>query len=168
MEDTYHGVLQVAIEAAREAGSLPRQDLLKPGGPSPHAHLIVDNEPALEISDADAQWVLSGLQPGPHLVRAVLEGVAYNTRWLLQYVEKFVKRRLEAITVVGGGARSELFVQAPALVRYAPVDVSMKWPGVITGLEFVPSQIPLKARTVRVRLCWMETLWMVSMGQGRW
>jgi len=45
---------------------------LKPGGPSPHAHLIVDNEPALEVSDAGAQWVLSGLQPGPHLVRAVL------------------------------------------------------------------------------------------------
>jgi len=45
---------------------------LKPGGPSPHAHLIVDNEPALEISDARVTWTLSGLQPGPHLVRAVL------------------------------------------------------------------------------------------------
>ncbi len=49
-----------------------------------------------------------------HLVRAVLEGVAYNTRWLLVYVEKFVKRRLEAITVVGGGGRSELWCQVVA------------------------------------------------------
>jgi hypothetical protein len=45
---------------------------LKPGGPSPHAHLIVDNEPAMEIADADATWTLSGLAAGPHLVRAVL------------------------------------------------------------------------------------------------
>lgn len=29
-----------------------------------------------------------------HLVRAVLEGVAYNSRWLLVYVEAFIKRRV--------------------------------------------------------------------------
>lgn len=45
---------------------------LKPGGPVPHAHLIVDNEPALEIDDATQAWILSGLGPGPHLLRAVL------------------------------------------------------------------------------------------------
>ena len=45
---------------------------LKPGGPVPHVHLIVDNEPALEISDAGPVWILSGLSPGPHLLRAVL------------------------------------------------------------------------------------------------
>lgn len=45
---------------------------LQPGGPAPHAHLIVDNEPALEISGASASWTLTGLLPGPHLVRAVL------------------------------------------------------------------------------------------------
>jgi xylulokinase len=49
-----------------------------------------------------------------HLVRAVLEGVAYNARWLLVYVEKFIERRLDAITVVGGGARSELWCQIVA------------------------------------------------------
>jgi xylulokinase len=49
-----------------------------------------------------------------HLVRAVLEGVAYNSRWLLGYVERFVGRRLEAITAVGGGARSELWCQIHA------------------------------------------------------
>ena len=45
---------------------------LRPGGPVPHAHVIVDNEPALEISDASATWMLGGLSPGPHLMRAVL------------------------------------------------------------------------------------------------
>jgi xylulokinase len=49
-----------------------------------------------------------------HLVRAVLEGVAYNSRWLLSYVERFIGRRLEAITTVGGGARSELWCQIHA------------------------------------------------------
>jgi xylulokinase len=49
-----------------------------------------------------------------HLVRAVLEGVAYNSRWLLSYVERFIGRRLQAITAVGGGARSELWCQIHA------------------------------------------------------
>jgi xylulokinase len=49
-----------------------------------------------------------------HLVRAVLEGVACNSRWLLTYVERFVGRRLEAVTAVGGGARSELWCQVHA------------------------------------------------------
>ena len=49
-----------------------------------------------------------------HLVRAVLEGVAYNSRWLLSYVERFTGRRLAAITAVGGGARSELWCQIHA------------------------------------------------------
>jgi hypothetical protein len=44
---------------------------LAAGGPVPHAHLIVDNEPALEI-DAAAPFSLSGLRPGPHALRLVL------------------------------------------------------------------------------------------------
>ena len=36
-----------------------------------HAHLIVDNEPALEV-DAAGSLVLRGLRPGPHLLRAIL------------------------------------------------------------------------------------------------
>ncbi len=44
-----------------------------------------------------------------HVVRAVMEGVAYNTRWSLGYVERFVGRRLDPLHVVGGGARSDLW-----------------------------------------------------------
>lgn len=43
------------------------------------------------------------------LARAVLEGVAYNLRWLLAGAEHFTRRRLEPIRLVGGGARSELW-----------------------------------------------------------
>ncbi|HLN05106.1 MAG TPA: FGGY family carbohydrate kinase, partial [Acidimicrobiales bacterium] len=35
-----------------------------------------------------------------HLVRAVLEGVAFNNRWLLESVERFVKHRLDPIRIV--------------------------------------------------------------------
>ncbi|OJT19819.1 xylulose kinase [Archangium sp. Cb G35] len=46
-----------------------------------------------------------------HMVRAVLEGVAYNSRWLFSYVEKFVGRRLDSLRLIGGGARSRLWCQ---------------------------------------------------------
>jgi xylulokinase len=49
-----------------------------------------------------------------HLVRAVLEGVAYNSRWLLGHVERFIGRPVEVITAVGGGARSGLWCQIHA------------------------------------------------------
>jgi len=45
------------------------------------------------------------------LIRAVFEGVALNTRWLLAAVERFTKRRLEPIRFIGGGARSAVWCQ---------------------------------------------------------
>lgn len=56
-----------------------------------------------------------------HLVRAVLEGVAFNSRWLQVYVERFVKRPLDAITMVGGGARSDLWCRIHADVLGHPI-----------------------------------------------
>jgi xylulokinase len=49
-----------------------------------------------------------------HLFRAVLEGVAYNSRWLLAAVEKFIKRPFETINMIGGGANSDLWCQIHA------------------------------------------------------
>ncbi|WP_088316955.1 FGGY-family carbohydrate kinase [Kineosporia sp. R_H_3] len=48
------------------------------------------------------------------LVRAVLEGVAYNDRWSFDILEKFTGRRLGAVRMVGGGARSDLWCQIHA------------------------------------------------------
>jgi xylulokinase len=56
-----------------------------------------------------------------HMVRAVFEGVAYNSRWLLQYVEKFIGRRAEAINMVGGGAKSAVWCQIMADVLDRPI-----------------------------------------------
>ena len=48
------------------------------------------------------------------LVRAVMEGVAANVAWLFSHVERFVGRRLEPVTLVGGGAESALWCQMVA------------------------------------------------------
>ncbi|MEM7155398.1 MAG: FGGY-family carbohydrate kinase [Myxococcota bacterium] len=45
------------------------------------------------------------------MMRAVLEGVAFNSRWLLQALEKFVGQRIDPIRVIGGGASSKLWCQ---------------------------------------------------------
>ncbi len=47
-------------------------------------------------------------------VRAVLEGVAFNARWLLDAVERFVKKPLPSLRILGGGAQSDLWCQIHA------------------------------------------------------
>jgi len=49
-----------------------------------------------------------------HMIRSVFEGVAYNSRWLLKYVEQFIKRPVQAINMVGGGAKSNIWCQIHA------------------------------------------------------
>ncbi|MFX1254072.1 MAG: FGGY-family carbohydrate kinase [Promethearchaeota archaeon] len=46
-----------------------------------------------------------------HMVRAVFEGVAYNSRWVLQYVEAFIKRKMDPLNIIGGGAQSDIWCQ---------------------------------------------------------
>ncbi len=45
------------------------------------------------------------------IIRAFLEGIAFNTRWMLKPVEKFMKRKVETIHIVGGGAQSNVWCQ---------------------------------------------------------
>jgi len=56
------------------------------------------------------------------LVRAVLEGVAYNNRWLHEAVETFAKRRLDPIRVFGGGAQADLWCQIHADVMNRTIE----------------------------------------------
>ena len=86
------------------------------------------------------------------LTRAVFEGVALNTRWLLGAVEKFAGRRLEPIRFIGGGARSAVWCQifADVLGRRIeqvadPVSAGARGAGMLAAvalgeLEF--SQVP--------------------------
>jgi xylulokinase len=45
------------------------------------------------------------------IVRAVYEGVAFNSRWLLAPVEKFMGRPFEYLNFIGGGANSDIWSQ---------------------------------------------------------
>lgn len=45
------------------------------------------------------------------VIRAFLEGIAFNTRWLLSPVEKFIKQKVNMIHIVGGGAQSNVWCQ---------------------------------------------------------
>jgi xylulokinase len=56
-----------------------------------------------------------------HMVRAVFEGVAYNSRWLYKYVEQLIGKRAEAVNMVGGGAKSEIWCQIHADVMDRPI-----------------------------------------------
>ena len=45
------------------------------------------------------------------MVRAVFEGVAFNSKWLLNPVEKFMERPFQYLNFVGGGANSDIWSQ---------------------------------------------------------
>lgn len=45
------------------------------------------------------------------IIRAILEGVAFNTRWLLGPVTKFAGRQVDSINLVGGGGNSDVWCQ---------------------------------------------------------
>jgi xylulokinase len=75
------------------------------------------------------------------MVRAVLEGVAYNNRWLHEAVERFVGHRTESIRVFGGGAQSDLWCQihADVLGRTVeqladPVHANLRGAAILAGL----------------------------------
>jgi xylulokinase len=55
------------------------------------------------------------------LVRSVLEGVAFNSRWLMGYVEKFTGKPFPALNFIGGGAQSRLWCRIMADVLDRPI-----------------------------------------------
>ena len=48
------------------------------------------------------------------LIRAVMEGVAFNTRWLFDAYAKFLRRPVASVRMIGGGAQSDLWCQLHA------------------------------------------------------
>lgn len=56
-----------------------------------------------------------------HYARAVMEGVAYNLRWLKGHVEKFIGRPFADLNFIGGAAESPLWCQILADILGCPV-----------------------------------------------
>lgn len=69
-----------------------------------------------------ASFLNLGIDTGrPEMVRAVLEGVAHQVRWMLDASEKVVRRSLSSLRIVGGGAQSDLWCQIHADVLGRPL-----------------------------------------------
>ena len=92
-----------------------------------------------------------------HLVRSVLEGVAYNTRWLLATVEKFVGRPFPWLHFVGGGAQSELWcrIMADVLNREIrqvenPIRANARGAALLAGIALGRIGVDDLARNVRI------------------
>lgn len=75
------------------------------------------------------------------MVRSVLEGVAFNARWLLGHLERFVGRRLDSLNLIGGGAVSEVWCQIYAdvlgrTVRQVrnPVQATVRGAAILAGV----------------------------------
>jgi xylulokinase len=93
------------------------------------------------------------------MVRAVFEGVALNSAWLLGAVEKFCKRRFDSLAFVGGGANSDLWSQMHAdatgrTIRQIadPVLANVRGAGLLTMLALghmtladIPGTVEVKA-----------------------
>ncbi|MGA0207650.1 MAG: FGGY-family carbohydrate kinase, partial [Ilumatobacteraceae bacterium] len=56
------------------------------------------------------------------MIRAAMEGVALNSRWLFDVYEKFCKRRIDSVRILGGGAQSDLWCSIYAGVLDRPVE----------------------------------------------
>jgi xylulokinase len=90
------------------------------------------------------------------LIRSVLEGVALNGRWLFESYEKFLKRPVPRVRILGGGAQSALWCQIYADVlgrpveqvadpRHAQLRGAALWARICLGeisLEDVPALVP--------------------------
>lgn len=56
------------------------------------------------------------------MIRAVMEGVAFNVRWLMDAYERFLRRPVPSVRVIGGGAQSDLWCQLHAYALGRPVE----------------------------------------------
>lgn len=77
------------------------------------------------VEDAHARAGFHNLSLGStqaHLVRAVMEGVAFNARWLLKAADRYTGRRIDPMRLIGGGAQSDLWCQIIADVTDRTVE----------------------------------------------
>jgi xylulokinase len=119
-----------ASGAAGEALSPSFEDLLRLAGRAPAGcegllfmpWLNGERSP-VEDKIVRAGWLNLSLRTDrAMLVRSVLEGVAYNSRWLLDAYEKFLRRPVPSVRILGGGAQSDLWCQIYADILGRPVE----------------------------------------------
>jgi xylulokinase len=87
--------------------------------------LIGERAPVDDHSIRGGLYNLSLEMSREHIIRAIFEGVCFNLKWLLMYVEKFIKKWVEKdepqrienghimpeLSIIGGGAQSDVWCQ---------------------------------------------------------
>lgn len=108
-----------------------------------------------------AAFVNLGIDTGrAEMVRAVLEGVAHQVRWLLEVSERVVGHALRDLRAVGGGAQSDVWCQIHADVIGRPIHRveqpllanvrgAALFAGLVTG-RLDPGDLESRARVDRV------------------
>lgn len=113
------------------------------------------------VDDRHARAALFNLSLGntrEDIIRSFLEGVAFNTRWLLTPTEKFLGRKVKQLTIVGGGGKSDVWCQILADVMdlpirqvQDPIKANARGAGLIAGVglgylkfEDIPQMIKVK------------------------
>lgn len=95
-----------------------------------------------------------------HLARAVFEGLAFNNRWTMEALEKFIAKPVEFFRFSGGGALSDLWAQIHADILGVPIhqvddpiNTTVRGTALLafhvlgkTSLEEIQSQIKVKNR----------------------
>jgi xylulokinase len=56
-----------------------------------------------------------------HMTRAIMEGVAFNSRAAIRTVEKFLETRFDSLRFAGGGALSDIWAQSYADILQIPI-----------------------------------------------
>jgi len=76
------------------------------------------------VSDTSmrASFLNLGIDSGrAEMVRALLEGISHQLRWILESAEKVLRHPIHDLRVIGGGAQSDLWCQIQADVLGRPV-----------------------------------------------
>jgi xylulokinase len=161
----------IGAEGAAPEGLAPSfDDLIRLAGQAPPGcegllfmpWLNGERSPA-EDKTVRAGWLNLSLRTDrAMLVRSVLEGVAFNARWLFDAYEKFLRRPVPKVRLLGGGAQSDLWCQIYADVFGRPVEQVVDprnaqlrgvalWARICLGeltLDDVPALVPVPERFV--------------------
>ncbi len=145
-EDAYRLFDQLAAQASPGSGGL----IFTPW-------LYGERTPVEESTLRAGFYNLSLTTTRADMLRAALEGVAFNTRWLQKYVEKLAGRRMEPVNFIGGGALSDVWSQifADVLGRTIqqvkdPQAAGLRGVAVLAGLTLKMTTLQDYARHVEI------------------
>lgn|SRR5690554_687981 len=66
---------------------------------------------------------LKSLHSSPMMIRAVIEGLCFDVRMIVEEMTKIIGHKIDTLTVIGGGAKNNFWQQVKANITGIPVEV---------------------------------------------